>query len=796
MDRDVTRRALVGAILAGGAAGSAFTPIKGYLERFAPLSGSAWESTDAADRTVTNPHGSAEVRYDEHGVPNVTGESEQALYFAVGYAQARDRGFQLDLQRRLMRGQLSAVVGEATLDSDEFHVRMDFAGAARANWKLLEDTDAGALVEAYTEGVNAALEREPRALEFSLLEYEPEPWTPVDTMLMEKQIAWNLTGSFRTLRKALVARRLGGRAAKKLYPARLDHDSPIIRGRERRQSARSPPARSAVGGAAAGTHAPDPDLVDWLGRFESPAGIGSNSWVVSGKHTKSGAPIVANDPHLSLMAPPVWYEMNLRTDGVSVRGVTFPGVPFVVIGENRAGAWGFTNAGADVIDFYRYDTRNGEYRYRGEWREFDSGKQVIEVSGGENRTIIARKTVHGPLVERENSRVGVAWTGHTATRTTRAIYEYSHSEDIDDVLAATKRFDSPTQNLVYADRDGNTLYYVTGKIPMRTTNGQTVRGGRIFDGSAGEGEWRGFTPFGSSSWKGFVPFDEKPHVRNPEYLGTANQRIVDDPQHYLAESYADPYRGTRIYAMLDRRANSGKPMDVAFMKRMQRDTLDLRARALAPVLVEAVRGTEDTDDIDGYADALDSWNHRMNRDSRAALVFSRWFDQYRKLIFEPEFRRNGLDESYYPSDWIVQNFDPESRWFGEESRAAVMVRALRRTVESIEGEGVATYGEDNTTGAMDHPLGLDFLGYPAIPTDGSRDTVNNYAVENPTGSSWRMISPIDGESLGVLPGGNSGAYFSDHYDDQLRMWADGEYTSMSREIRGTPTLTFESGGNR
>jgi penicillin amidase len=785
MDRELTRRALVGAILAGGAA-SALSPVRGYLERFAPLAGSAWDSTERESRSVGSPYGSATVRYDEYGTPHVTGESERALYFAVGYAQARDRAFQMDLQRRQMRGRLSEIVGSATLDSDVFHTKMDFDGAARANVALLEDTEAGALAEVYAEGVNGVLE-ESSALEFSLLDYEPEPWTPTDTMLLQKQIAWTLTGSFRTLRKALVADRLGSEAARELYPDRFEHDSPIIRTGSAAQPSHEPPS---------GEDAVEPALVDWLSEFESPQGTGSNSWVVSGEHTESGAPIVANDPHLSLMAPPVWYEMNLRTDEVSVRGVTFPGVPFVVIGENDAGAWGFTNTGADVIDFYRYDTRGGEYRYKNEWRAFDTERREIPVSGGENRTVTVQKTVHGPVIEREGSRVGVAWTGLSAERTPQAIHEYSHSDGCDDILESTRTFDVPTQNLVYADRDGSTLYYVTGKLPIRTVDGEVVSGDRIFDGSAGEGEWRGFTPYGTSSWEGFVPFDEKPHMLNPDYIGTANQRVIDDPQHYIAEAYSDPYRGIRVYDLLDRRANSERPIDRAFVERMQRDTLDLRAQALVPRLVEAARGADDTEELERHVEALDSWNHRMERDSLAALVFARWFDRYREATFGPAFKSAGLDESYYPADWVLQHLDSGSEWFGAGSRATVMVRALREAISTIEEQSEDRYGDYNTTGAMNHPLGLDFLGYPELPTDGSRATVNNYAVENPTGSSWRMVVPMAGESRAVIPGGNSGEYFSMHYDDQLRLWADGEYKSMSRELAGRPTYTFERGSER
>jgi penicillin amidase len=788
MDSDLTRRALVGAILAGGVGASVFTPVRGYLERFAPLSGSAWDATDQPDsRTIGSPYGAAEVRYDEYGVPNVTGESEEAVYFAVGYAQARDRAFQMDLQRRLMAGELAAVVGSAAVDSDEFRTKMDFTGAAQVTWDSLADSRAGELTEAYTAGVNEIMADDPSALEFSLLEYEPDPWTPVETILMQKQIAWTLTGSFRALRTALVADRLGEEVAEELYPSRLDHESPIIRDKGTDQASQ----QRTASGRGSSRHTVDPGLVDWLSEFESPSGIGSNSWVVAGEHTASGAPIVANDPHLSLMVPPVWYEMNLSTPETSVRGVTFPGVPFVVIGENDTGAWGFTNTGADVIDFYRYDTRDGEYRYEDEWRAFETEQRTIEVDGGENRNITVRNTVHGPVIEREGERVGVAWTGHTAESTPQAVYEYSRSEGLDDVIEATEDFDVPTQNLVYADRDGNTLYYVTGRIPIRTTDGEAVPGDRIFDGSAGKGEWQGFTPFGTSSWEGFVPFEEKPHVTNPDYIGTANQRVVNDPEHYIAEPYSDPYRGIRIYDRLDRRVRSDDPIDPQFIKDLQRDTLDLRAEALVPLLVEVARAAEDTDEIGRYVDALDDWDHRMEGDSLAALVFTRWFDEYRERVFGPTFEEHDLGASYYPNDWVLQYLDPDSRWFEGRSRAGVMLDALNAAIEAIENAEYDTYGGYNTTGAMDHPLGLDFLGYPALPTDGSRATVNNYAVENPTGSSWRMVCPMDGPSSAVIPGGNSGSYFSAHYDDQLGLWADTEYKPMSREIRGESTLTFE-----
>ncbi|WP_435153314.1 penicillin acylase family protein [Haladaptatus sp. DFWS20] len=789
MDTDITRRALVGAILGGTVAGGALSPVRSYLRRFAPLSGTAWNgATDRPDSQVESPYGSATLRYDADGVPNITADSEEALYFAVGYAQARDRLFQLDLQRRLMRGEVAAFVGEAAVSTDEFHIRMDFAGAAEATWNHVSDTETGVLVRAFSDGVNRHIENESLPLEFSLLEYEPDLWTPADTMLMEKQISWNLTGSFLTLRRAKVAKMLGREAAEDLYPARLDHDSPIIRDDEsdtqnstNQFDSSGEPSAEVPAGNSVGT-----PLLDWLGEFERDHGIGSNSWVVSGKHTKNGKPIVANDPHLNLMAPPVWYEMNLEVGETRVRGVTFPGVPFVVIGQNQAGAWGFTNTGADVIDFYRYETDGDRYRYRGEWREFDTEQREIEVADGENQRMTVRKTVHGPMLERDGHRVGVAWTGHTATETTLAIYRYSKSKGMDDILAATRQFDLPTQNLVYADVSGNTLYYVTGRIPRRMVNGEKVRGNRIFDGSAGDGEWKGFTPFGVSSWEGFVPFEEKPHVINPDMLATANQRVTDDP--YLSEGYSSPYRGKRIYELLDEEVESGT-IDGRTMKRIQDDTLDIRARNLVPELLDAARGTNG---LQSAVEMLSNWNRRMERDSRGALLFVHWFDAFREETFAEEFKRAGLDESYYPRDWVLANLEG-GRWFDGEGRKSVMVRALRKAIETIDQEGYETFGDYNTTRAITHPFDQSFLNYPKLPTDGSSHTVNNYRVDSAVGSSWRMICPMGGESEAILPGGNSGDYFSDHYRDQLEAWADTEYKPMPLEIRGDVAVAFDGG---
>ena len=802
--RDTTRRAVLASVLAAGSAGVAASDAADLLDSFAPLSGETW---DAADRSlpesVESPHGAASVARDEFGVPQIEADEEPAAYFAVGYCQAFDRLFAMDLQRRVMRGRLSEVIGEATLSSDEFNVAMGFADAAEATWEVVAESRAGPLVEAFADGVNAAMAELPLPLEFELIGYEPEPWTPVDSMLMEKQISWTLTGDFGELRRALVADRLGAERAATLFPRRYDHDEPILDGTETRLG-EADAERAGVDGSDGATESAsgsetsersdgsvppvDPELTDWLSGFESPTGVGSNSWVVSGEHTESGTPIVSYDPHLSLQAPPLWYEQSVDTPERSVRGATFSGVPFVIAGANDGGAWSFTNLGADVLDCYRYeiDDAGDRYRYDGERRPFEVDEtRAIPVAGGEDRDLRVRRTVHGPLIEREGQTVGVAWTGHAATRTTVAIEAYGRSEGIDDLLEATRDFDLPTQNLVYADADGRTLYYATGRLPIRRTDGEVVDGDRVFDGSAGEGEWRGFEPFGESSWEGFVPFEEKPHAIDPTVLSTANQRPTDDPIHYVGVSYATPYRGSRIADRLDAAVgedgDAGGATDPDFHRGLQNDVRDGRAPQFVPELVDAVGGLSDPDpSLVDAADTLDEWDYRMERGSRAALVFARYLPAFRERVFGPAFSEADLGESSYPSDWTLARLPDDDPLFDGRSRGDLAVAALRDALDETGETGWATYGDYNTTRAMDHPLGGEapFLNYPERPADGSPATVKNYRVESAVGSSWRMVVRPGRDATAVLPGGNSGDYFSDHYDDQLRRWLDNDQRPM------------------
>jgi penicillin amidase len=795
---------VLAALLAGGVGASAVDPIRSGLDRFAPLSGGVWETATASiPETVTTPHGEATVRYDEEGVPTVAADDEASLYFAVGYVHAADRLFQMDLIRRRMRGTLAAAVGQQ-IESDIFHRQMDFTAGAQANWDYLSGTPAGDAVEAHAAGVNAVRERQPLPIEFQLLGYEPDQWTPVDSMLIEKQISWGLTGDFSTLRRAAIADALGGETAERIAPRRLDHDVPILRGAggdgDRGDATTTEAATLGAPAAGDDVGADSAGLAAWLTGFEWPDGIGSNSWVAGGEHTESGRPLLANDPHLTLLVPPVWYEMHHELPDHSVSGVTFPGQPFVVIGENDAGAWSFTNAGMDVLDVYEYDIDGEQYRYGDDWREFETATETIEVSGGDDREITTRKTVHGPLIERQGRRVGVAWTGLQACRTAEAVRALNRSDGREEAIEALSRFDQPTQNAVYADREGNTHHHVTGLVPIRQTDGEAVAGDRIFDGSEGEGEWPGYEPYGEPNLEdGWIPFEEKPSLRDPGLLATANQRVIDDTDsdYYLSEGYSAPWRGARIYELLDARAAADEPITHAYSRAVQLDSYDRRAELFVPKILEARSAMSER--ALALANDLDGWDYAMDRDSRGALVFELFTDHYRQRVFGPAFEAAGLDESLFPGDWITLHLADDDPWFrdppaGEpRDRNQVIAGALADTAEEIEDEGYETYGDYNRTD-IGHPFGLGFLNYPEYPTDGSAATVRNYRKKSGAGTSYRLLARFDGQpSQTVIPGGNDGDYFSDHYADQLRAWADGEYSSLVPTAEGEPAIRFRGG---
>jgi penicillin amidase len=788
-----TRRAVLAALAGVGPVAAAASPVSQFLERIAPLSGSLWGRIGRPPETIESPYGSATITYDTYHVPHVEADSEAAAAFAVGVAQAADRLGEMDLVRRRAGGTLAAAVGEQGLENDRFAAKMDFQGAAEASRRAIVGTETETLLEAYADGVNAYIDAGPPGVEFGILDYEPEPWTVTDTALVGVFLGWFLTGSFETLRTEVKRETFDDETYQMLYPDSLDHGVPIVDPEETDGEVRGVGGSGTPTATAPGTSV-DPGLVDWLSNFETPRIVGSNSWVVSGDVTASGDPLLCNDPHLSLQAPPIWYQQQVTAGGLTTRGGALVGTPLVVIGENDHGAWGLTNVGADVIDFYEYETRDGEYRYQDEWRAFETETRTIEVAGGDDEEVTVRKTVHGPYLTREvdgeTRAVGVAWTGTGETREIEAIHGWNRSTGVEEFRAATEKFDVPTQQLVYADREGNTLYQMAGKIPIRRVDGEVVRGDRVFDGSAGEAEWEGFEPFGPSSWEGFIPCEEKPAVLNPTAISTANQRPADDPSYPIGQSFDSGFRGTRIAERLDTLVAEGDVERTAMLN-LQTDALSVRARMLVPAILDARDRMPAA--AGEWLDTLADWDYQMRPRSEAALFFRHLYDAFRERTWTDFFHGTGLGEDYWPQEWVLVTLPADSEVF-DGDRAAVLADAAEEAVETIADAGWETYGDYNVTG-IDHPFGgqVSGLNYERHPTSGTGETVWAFDTESDHGASYRLVADFGGESLDVIPGGNDGSPFSDSYQDQLPMWANGEYRRLDAVPGGDADVTIEEG---
>ncbi len=745
------------------------SPLVLYLDLFAPF-GKFWKYSEQSFIELNTPYGRAVIEYDEYGTPKIEADNLKSLFYAAGYVQAKDRLFQMDLQRRLMRGQLSEVFGASLNETDEFYVRMDFVKAAEASWEYFKNTEFADYLIAYSEGVNEYIEIGDPQPEFKLLDYTPEKWTPVDTFLINKLIAWQLTGDFWDLERAYILKKLP--ESRELYPEYLNHTYQIIY-----------PEIPNI----------NKSLLDWLKRFEGDRSFGSNNWMISGKYTVSGYPLLANDPHLSLTVPPVWYRMHLKSGDFEVWGVTFPGVPVIIIGQNKFVSWGVTNVGADVIDFYTYRFDGDRYLYKGKWLQVEKEKKTLKVlKDGEikEQEVTVEKTIHGPLIDKFGMRVAVAWTGFTATNELKAIFGLNKAKNVSEAIDALRWFNVPAQNFVIIDRSGNTAYYPAGKYPIREKDGEPVSGNVIFNGSNGDGEWKGFKPYDVSSWEGFIPFEQIPHLINPDYVATANQRPIFEFEYYIGDSgyFADPYRGMRIYEMIEEKIAEKGKLDVDDMIEMQKDVYSKPAEFIVGSIKSNLNRIPFSDKTKPYVSELIKWDYRMTSDSKAALIFSIFLKEYMNETFYDEFNFAGLEKDNYPKLWVLQNLPENSRWFDDmrtpekETKWDIIARAMERTVEMIESNGYERYGDLNVFIAT-HPFSpkILFMNYPIFEMNGSDYTVYNFRYDYrpfQAGSSWRMITTFTESSakmLGVIPGGNSGNYFSDHYADQLEMWRDCRY---------------------
>lgn len=767
-----------------------------------------------------------QVCWDLYGVPHIYAESEEDLALSFGFIQAYDRLFQMDLARRLASGRLSELFGNVTYSTDVFYRVVGLRRAAEETWIYMkrrpELSKHVAILEAFSLGVNQFIEwakssrRAP--VEYSFLGVSPEPWTPVDTLAIAKLIAWSLAGDLLDLELAKLVSVHGVQILLELEFLTRPLNTRILQEPLKTEPSR-PNANYGLGQDVRRLNLDVPQAVlRWAeeARSFTKALIGegfSNNWVISGRLTDTEYPILANDPHLALQAPPVWYEAHLNVKGMmNVRGVTFPGVPLIVIGRNDYVAWGFTNVGADVVDFYYYIWNGDKYYYRDRWIEVERVWEKVLVKIGdrlEERLIVINITVHGPLVERNGERYALKWTGHEVTLEFVSIYLMNLAKDVYDFIEAQRYFAVPAQNAVFADVYGNIAYSPAGRYPVRSPTPAIFvsddalynTGFLPFNGSASEGEW-----------EYYIPWDELPRVVNPErgYVVTANNAPVGGwYKYYLGWRWADRFRYDRIVEMIGEALRLKGKIVVADVAKIQLDVKSLAALMVRDLLLEAYSRKPKLfqGELEEAIAMLKDWDGFMSINSSEAVLSYFLMLKVHEVVWKDWLEAAGLSLTFLPFEFtelvLKGAFDGEIRFLKllkispEEVMAKALSNALSEVKLRLGADKKAWRWGDVHVYVLKHPLGivLPWLNYPIKPAPGDLFTVNVAPwLEVQSGPSVRFIADMRPEATGLiaLPGGNSGHPLSPHYLDQLDMWVEGLYKELTMPLKLEELKVYEA----
>jgi penicillin amidase len=771
------------AVVAAGALGARFA-WRRLLKRGLP--------PQYAQITLPSIGRSVEILRDVWGVPHIYAESESDLLFAQGFIHAQDRLFQMEVTRRVGSGRISEIIGPSGMEIDRI---ARFFGWPKAIKAQLDGADSFVqdTLSAYSDGVNAYIDSQPLPPEFTLLHHKPEPWSLAGTAAIGTVMAWGLSVNWETeLLRMTLLEALGPDKAFDLTPLSGEGYVSVI-----------PDAGidAQFAGELMKIYRAAMDYLP-LNIASGAGGIGSNNWVVNGDHTASGRPILANDPHLPPTYPALWYENHLVGGDYQVTGFTIPGVPGVVIGHNEKVAWGFTNAFPDIQDIYVehfHETDHSLYEVNGKWVKAHVEEEVIQVRGRNPLVEQVRYTRHGPIfsdiLPNETRDLALRWTSHDTHNHMRAFLEMNLCNGEEEFREALQHWGFPSQNIVYADIQGNIGYVMPGKVPLR-------RGGMGLFPVPG---WQD-----NYEWEGWIPFSELPAVQNPETgrIVTANNRIVGASYPYLLTGeWLPDYRARRIQQLLEQDLQQ----TVETQADIQMDTVSLQARefleAALPALEEISAIGQDGQDLQFVVQLLKQWDGDMRADLVAPSIYSGWLVHFSQMVVNQavgieladNLFKSSPPETFQSDPFLELAPDLSLQWLRVGSPAwvgdvrPILLPALRRTVQVLQRE----FGHDPAkwiwgnlhTIKPQHPLArIPGLGrswdMDVIPVGGDGMTVNqadiapHFPPEPVTIiASCRLIMDV-GEwdnSLSVLPGGQSGNPTSSHYEDGLLDWRDGRY---------------------
>lgn len=723
---------------------------------------------------------------DENGVPHINAENTHDLYLAQGYIQAQSRMFQMEMSRRQASGTLSEVVGAVSLDHDKYFRTLGLRRAAEASYDVYTD-EGKQVLQWFADGVNAYIQQAESEnsfpIEFTLMGSKPAEWTPIDSLTIGKYMAFDLGGHWE--RQAFNYYALNNFEEEKAYELFPKHpeNKPTIIGEG------------------------ELDVASVFDKAVIPNAFnGSNNWVVSGEKSKSGMPLLANDPHLGLATPSIWYQMHLETPEINVSGVIFAGVPGIILGHNEEIAWGVTNTGPDVQQLYlekRNPDNPDEFLYEGEWEEADVIDEPIEVKDGETIDYQVVETRHGPIISdfanesAKDTVMSLRWTALEATTELEAILEINQASNWDEFEKGLEKFLSPAQNFVFASKDGTIAYKANGNIPIYE------------DGEDALLPLEGWNK--ENDWKGYIPFDELPTVVNPEkgFIATANNKIIgDDYPYHISNVWAQPYRYERIAEVLA----AGDELTAEDMQALQMDQMNLQAREFIPMFAEALNGVDLASDEEKALELLSDWDYEDKASAAQPLIFHHWFDEIESILYEDAIPEDVMDlfgSRGQTTDEIVRSGN-DSIWIQENGGYEdVLHSALKNTIDHLTEE----YGDDLSAWKwgnyhqvqFPHPLSsvnpvlsFFFNNEDPIPVGGSSVTpmATSYDAETGIvdhGASWRYVIDTDdmAKSYHIVGPGQAGHFKSDWYHDQMNDWVDGGYHMTDMNEKKGLELTLE-----
>ncbi|PSR56847.1 penicillin acylase family protein [Adhaeribacter arboris] len=761
-------------------------PIGKFLSPFVGF----WQNAETRDNLkatelpITGLQAPVQILYDENRIPHIFAQNNYDIYFAQGYVTTKDRLWQMEFQTHAAAGRVSEIIGSKAIEFDRYQRRMGMVYGAQQSLKaMLAEPRSRQMLEAFTAGVNAYIEQlRPKnyPLEYKLLNYAPEPWTPLKCTLLLKLMAYDLSGRSDDLRMTNILRKYGPEVTKNLFPDYPFREDPII-------PANTPldfkplPIPSAPASFTA-------QLAEIKRPQEPDPELGSNNWAVSAEKSATGYPILANDPHLELNLPSIWYQVQLITPDMNVYGVSLPGAPNVIIGFNEHIGWGVTNVDADVMDWYQIkfkDKTQQQYWHAHQWKPVRKVIEEIKIKGAPTVFDTVSYTHHGPIVYDAAEKVfnhqtpvkhAMRWMAHDSSNELLAFYLLNRAHNYNDYRQALTYYSAPAQNFIYADDAKNIAIWPNGKFPLKWPE----QGKFILDGT---------DP--AYDWQGWIPQSHNPHVENPArgFVSSANQFSADPKQYpyYLNWQFAAAQRGIRI----NQRLAEMQKVTVDSMRQLQNDNLNLQAQTILPALLTAVQKEKLSTTQQQALAVLSSWNYFNDAPQIAPSIFQEWLPVLNKAIWDDEFGSTKNRELRYPSaDRTMQLIltEPQARWFDNQNTPAketlgqLITTTFQAAVDSLQQH----YGSLGPKWQWAQVKSTDILHMAKLPGFGKTDLIigGGAGIVNATGArrgpSWRMVVALGPEvqGYGVYPGGQSGNPGSFYYDNLIETWRQGKLLKL------------------